>query len=57
MAFGVVGVVEPGGTEAFVESVGGFEVDAVAAVHGDVAEGGGKERLADTDGSIWRNSA
>ena len=34
-----------------MEPVSAFEVDAVAAAHGDVSEGGGEERLADPDGS------
>ena len=37
--------------ESFEEPVAAFEVDAEAAAHGGVAEGGGEERLADTDGS------
>ena len=48
---GVVAVVEPAGAESFEEPVAAFEVDAVAAADGGVAEGGGEEGLADTDGS------
>ena len=48
---GVVAVVEPAGPEPFEEPVAAFEVHAVAAADGGVAEGGGEERLADTDGS------
>ena len=48
---GVVAVVEPAGPEPFEEPVAAFEVDAVAAADGGVAEGGGEERLADADGS------
>ena len=48
---GVVAVVEPAGAESFEEPVAAFEVDAVAAADGGVAEGGGEERLADPDGA------
>ena len=47
---GVVTVVEPGGAEPFEEPVAAFEVDAEAATHSGVAEGGGDEGLADPDG-------
>lgn len=44
-------VVEPAGPEPLEEPVAAFEVNAVAATHRRVAEGGGQERLADPDGS------
>ena len=40
-----------GHPESFQQDVGSFEVDGVAAANGGVAEGGGQERLADSDGS------
>ena len=44
-------VVESGGAEPFEEPVAAFGVDAEPAAHGGVPEGGGEERLADSDRS------
>lgn len=43
-----MGVVEPGGLEAFKELVGALEVHAVTPADSRMAQGGGEESLVDS---------